>query len=308
MTTVGLMIQTRISSEGSAAYARWQQRVGQSLANWPGFLGQEVIAPNPPIQEDWFIIQQFRSAEDAQSWMQSPQLKAMLDEVRQYFVGKESISLISSPEPSAVSAIISCYVSPQNESAFVEWQSKVFEAESKFKGFRAHKLERPVPGFQENWTVVLTFDSDEDLNKWIESPQRKSLIEEGARYQENVSIRKTSYGFGFWLPREVGTPKQPPIFESNLLVLLVLYPTVFLWGYFISARFIDPHIPFWLALFIGNLFSTQLLGWFVAPWTFKTFGWWLQPVPPAKKALGYIILAGLYAISMALYAWLLATK
>lgn len=64
---------------------------------------------------------------------------------------------------------------------------------------------------------------------------------------------------------------QVPVF--NLLVLLVLYPIVFLSGYFISAPFLDSKgVPFWLSLFVGNLFSTQLLGWLAVPVIFPLFG------------------------------------
>jgi len=50
-----------------------------------------------------------------------------------------------------------------------------------------------------------------------------------------------------------------------MLVLSLLYPVVFLFGYL----FQDPllmqqwHLPFWLALFIGNVASVLLLNWLV---------------------------------------------
>jgi antibiotic biosynthesis monooxygenase (ABM) superfamily enzyme len=96
--------------------------------------------------------------------------------------------------------------------------------------------------------------------------------------------------------------------RSNLLVLLVLYPIVFLWGYFVSGPFIDSRgVPFWLSLFIGNLVSTQLLGWFVVPATFRLFGWWLEPgTATGRRIAGYALLAVLYALSMAFFAWLLS--
>jgi antibiotic biosynthesis monooxygenase (ABM) superfamily enzyme len=98
------------------------------------------------------------------------------------------------------------------------------------------------------------------------------------------------------------------IFKSNLLVLLMLYPTVFLWGYLVDGPFVQGRagLPFWLALFIGNVFSTQLLGWLAAPWIFKVFDWWMQPASPVPRQIaGYAILAALFALSMAAYAWLL---
>jgi antibiotic biosynthesis monooxygenase (ABM) superfamily enzyme len=90
---------------------------------------------------------------------------------------------------------------------------------------------------------------------------------------------------------------------------MALYPIVFLWGYFVSTPLFDGpgEIPFWLSLFVGNLVSTQLLGWWVMPWVFRRFEWWLKPRRRGcTQAAGYAILTVIYASSMALYAWLLS--
>ena len=39
-------------------------------------------------------------------------------------------------------------------------------------------------------------------------------------------------------------------------------------------------LPFWLALFIGNVVSVVLLNWLV-PWVSRGFGWWLAPARDA---------------------------
>jgi hypothetical protein len=62
-------------------------------------------------------------------------------------------------------------------------------------------------------------------------------------------------------------------------------------------------------LFIGNLVSTQLLGWFLVPWAFSRFSWWLDgSASRGARVLGYGVVIALYLVSMALYAWLLAIR
>jgi len=97
------------------------------------------------------------------------------------------------------------------------------------------------------------------------------------------------------------------IFKCNLLVLLALYPIVYLWGYFISGPLIDARgVPFWLSLFIGNIVSTQLLGWWVMPMTFKRFKWWLDPQAPISQHIfGYALIGTFYIVAMVGYALLL---
>jgi antibiotic biosynthesis monooxygenase (ABM) superfamily enzyme len=310
---VALMIQTRITDAGTDAYQKWQVKVGQILAGRPGFISQEVIAPNPPVQVDWFVIQRFRSLDEAQSWLRSEELSNLLMEVEQYFVGSDNISLSmdSAQSQGTVSAIITCKVMPENEARFQDWEREVFRAEAKMPGFLGHKLDRPIPGIQDNWVIVLTFASDSDLDRWLESPERKRLLEAGSGFSDSVSVRKTAYGFDFWFrgAGEKPVEGQPSILEGNLLVLLVLYPIVFLWGFYVSDPYIlGRGVPFWAALFIGNVVSTQLMGWWVVPWIMRVFAWWFKPgATLATKIGGYVAVFALYALSMGVYAYLIST-
>ena len=64
--------------------------------------------------------------------------------------------------------------------------------------------------------------------------------------------------------------------------------------------------PIWLSLFVGNLVSTQLLGWWLVPTAFKALDWWVTPKAGfGRQIAGYALLAALYGASMGLYALLL---
>jgi len=85
---------------------------------------------------------------------------------------------------------------------------------------------------------------------------------------------------------------------------------VFLWGCFIAdPLFASPGVPFRLSLFLGDVVSTQLLGWFFVPWAFRRFSWRTAPGRSTRVTVaGYAIIAGCYLISMAVYAGLLALR
>ncbi|MFB2556442.1 antibiotic biosynthesis monooxygenase [Herbiconiux liangxiaofengii] len=309
---VTLVVHRRLAERDYGDYAAWQRRVAARVAEWPGFLEREVIAPNPPLQVDWVTVQRFRDVGSARGWLQSAERKNLIDEIGDRFVGNDDVHLVSddSPHPAeAASVLISSRVPPHDEARFLEWQREISTVESRFDGFLGHKVERPVPGVQEDWVVVLSFDSDEHLQAWLDSPERAALLAEGAAYNEQLRLTRSSYGFGFWSKRAPDALPDP-VFKSNLLVLLMLYPIVFLWGYFIAdPLFADHGVPFWLSLFIGNVVSTQLLGWFFVPWAFRMFSWWVKRGIPVKThVLGYGIVLAVYALSMALYAWLLALR
>lgn len=309
---VALVVQRRVAEASYAAYARWQARVVERLRTWPGFVAHELIPPAPPEQMDWTIIQRFINADSARSWLNSPERAQAVEEIRAHLLSEEEVHLLADPGPrpqTGATAFISYRVAPEAEADFLAWQQTIYAAEARALGFLRHKLERPVAGVREDWIIILTFDTAANLTRWIESPERAQLLKEGAKVKADFNLSRTSYGFDFWF-RGPDSPAPGPleILKNNLLVLLVLYPIVFLWGYFIGSPVLDRHgVPFWLALFIGNVVSTQLLGWWAVPAIFKVFSWWLEPNPGVRREiLGFGALAVLYALSMALYAFLLA--
>jgi antibiotic biosynthesis monooxygenase (ABM) superfamily enzyme len=91
-----------------------------------------------------------------------------------------------------------------------------------------------------------------------------------------------------------------------MIVLLLLYPVVFLFGLWVQTPFLigKAGLPFWLALFIGNVVSVLLLNWLV-PWVSNRFGWWLAPAHNATRwtsLAGAALLLLLYAASLFLFS------
>jgi uncharacterized protein len=306
---VALVIQKRITEAGSEAYASFLSRVATRLRGWPGFRGQEVVAPNPPAQVDWIEVEHFDSPEAARNWLQSGERAALLSDVRQYVVGQEDLHLLSDTGQGRLASVsISHKVAPEDEFQFLEWQHQFQAAEARFEGFVRHKIERPVPGVEDHWFTIVTFDSNGSLENWLNSDERRGILSEGEKFNSKMTIRRTNYGFDFWFSgNESVTGSENSILKQNLIVLVVLYPIVSLWGYFVGGPLLDARgVPFWLSLFVGNLISTQLMGWWIVPWTFDRFKWWMKPgISLTTDVRGYALLILLYGLSMALYAALL---
>jgi hypothetical protein len=98
-------------------------------------------------------------------------------------------------------------------------------------------------------------------------------------------LRKVRSGFEQWftsVEREGGAPLS--IWKMNMIVLMVLYPTVFLFGFFVGTPLLASHgVPGWLGLFIGNIFSTVMLGYYFTPWAARRLTWWLSPKAPSSQ-------------------------
>ncbi len=301
---VSVVYQRRVHDAGFEQYSALLAKTAAVLADWPGFLGQEVGPPSPPVQDDWVVVQRFDGVDAARSWLDSDARSDLLAEVEQAFIGSEDIHLLTGDQTRrqpASSVLISCRVTREDESDFMDWQRRISAAEAKFTGFRGHKVERPIPGVSEEWTVALSFDTEENLDEWMNSTERAELLEQGARFNQDLRIRRASYGFDFWI-RGRGDNQTPdiPISRANLLVLLVLYPLVVGFNHFISAPLIEGHgVPIAIAVFIGNVATTQILGWWAVPAIFKAFGWWIEPdISARSRNLGYAVIVGLLAISI----------
>jgi len=99
----------------------------------------------------------------------------------------------------------------------------------------------------------------------------------------------------------------PPVWKQNMLVLLMLYPVVFLFGAFVQTPLLTRRasLPFAIALFIGNVASVTSLNWLV-PWASRVFEWWLRPAAGAARWIDFAgagLVIGLYALLVFVFAW-----
>ncbi len=117
-----------------------------------------------------------------------------------------------------------------------------------------------------------------------------------------------SRGFDQWFKVATGGQASPPAWQQNMLVVLMLYPVVFLFGAYVQAPLLMQRagLAFPIALFIGNVVSVLLLNYLV-PWVSNRFAWWLQPTGPAVSRIklgGLVLLTALYALMLFVFSWM----
>jgi uncharacterized protein len=308
---VTLVTQTRVVAGGDPAFAAWQARMTAAVAAFAGFIEQKVIPPSPPAQVDWVILQRFDGMAAARNWMQSTHRAEMLKEAEALLVGNDDIHVLVDGEdgvlPSPASAVISTRVKPGQEAAYRTWERRIAAAQSKAAGFQGYRIEPPVPGVQESWIAIVRFDSDASLDAWMKSPERQELLAEGERLSEEVRARIVRTGFDQWFSTGAKAGEAaPPAWKQNMLVLLQLYPVVFLFGLWVQGPLLTNvlHLPFWLSLFASNVASVLILSR-LAPWTSTRFQWWLRPGASEVRRIdrqGAAIIVALYAASLLVFS------
>jgi uncharacterized protein len=131
---------------------------------------------------------------------------------------------------------------------------------------------------------------------------RKKLVEEAAPLTEEFHAR-VGTGFEQWFRDESkGGPLS--VWKMDMIVLLLLYPIVFLWGVFAGTPILQNqlNLPWAVNLFIGNIFSVALTG-FMVPWVANRMGWWMFPKGNVLGAnlMGAGLIGAIYVISIVVF-------
>lgn len=308
---VTLMVQTRIRDGQEDAFGHWQARISTAAAEQPGFVEQSVMPPNPPAQPDWVILQRFSSQSGAVAWLRSDRRQALLAEAQGLLAGLDDVHLVPDGTggalPAPASAVIATRVKPGQEAAFRRWEQRIAAAQARAPGFQGYRFQPPVPGVQEDWLAILRFDSDRTLQGWMESPERQALLAESAAFTEEFHARVVRTGFEPWFAAGATAGRAvPPAWKQNMVVIALLYPVVFLFGIAVQTPILMQYegLPFWLALFIGNVVSVLLLSRLV-PWLGRLMGWWLIPGTQGdwrRDVAGAGLMLGIYATCLLVFS------
>jgi antibiotic biosynthesis monooxygenase (ABM) superfamily enzyme len=306
--SVSIVTQTGVRPESADAFARWQGETSNVISTFPGFIEQRVMPPAPPLQVDWVILQRFNTLAEAQRWLGSPERAKRLEGIAAMTIGRDDVHVVQDDEggkkPSPVSVVISTRVKSGKETEYRAWERKIAAAQSKAPGLQGYRFEPPVPNVQEDYVAILRFDSEANLNRWLESPERKKLLDEAEPLTEEFHTRMARSGFEQWFRDESGQSMGASVWKMDMIVLLLLYPIVFLWGVWVGVPLLDRmwHLPFAVNLFIGNIFSVGVTGYLV-PVVAGWLGWWLAPKDNVarKNLLGAAMIVALYAISIGVF-------
>ena len=164
------------------------------------------MPPNPPLQVDWVILQRFDTMEDAQRWLGSTERQNRIEGAAPMLIGRDDVHIVRDDEggskPAPVSAVISTRVKPGKEAEYRAWERKIAAAQSKAPGLQGYRFEPPVPGVQEDYVAILRFDSEANLQAWLDSPVRKKLVEEAEPLTEEFHTRMARTGFEQWFRDE----------------------------------------------------------------------------------------------------------
>ena len=302
-----VVIAQRVQPGREADYLRWQTQINDQCRGFPGFVALEVVPPVHGVQDDYVVIFRFDSIPHLDAWLGSDTRRALLAQSHSLFASdaRQHVVAERGAPAGASGMVVSTRVKPGQEQEYKAWQNRIDAEAARFPGFLGNEIFPPIAGVQEEWVVVIRFDSAQHLQGWLSSDVRRRLLDEAARLWDEARVESFSGAFPGWFGAGSARPGPsglPSDWKQAMIVLLMLYPTVMILGLVLSPRLTA--LPFAVSMFIGNMASVALLTWLLMPPANRAFGFWLTPAGARGRLVELggigIILAG-YALAIAIF-------
>ena len=298
-----LILCARVRAGMEAEFAQWHARYQAAVLESAGARSFEYWPPTPD-QEEAVVVERFATLEALRAWRHSAQNRELIAQAAplveaglvMQLAGEAAIEYYV--QHSATEVIIT-QIKPGKEQEYRAFAERIQKVQETFPGYLGSFVEPPHHK-ETGWTTVLRFDSTENLEAWLNSPQRAKLLAESEDLIEGFHAQRVDTSFPGWAPNDPASGKPPNMWKTASLVLLTLFPVVMLELRFLTPnlRMLDPA----LNTFIGNGVSVALTTWPLMPLAIRGFRAWMFPEnQPRWVPLVYpVILLCCYAIEIAL--------
>ena len=256
-----------------AEFEQWLRRLVAAARRAPGHVHSDIQPPTDVHPDEWVILYQFIDAESLQAWLTSAERDELVAEGRDLIAGgirEQVVALAHQPEP--VTAVASFYVKAGSGTLYADLYERLVRALMTFPGFIRSELFAPIPGIQDDTVVLLSFDTREHLDAWLDSHERQRLLDEIDPYIEGGRTLNIVGGFAGWFGRpgmaRVKTWKQATIVLLAIIPISLLVTAV--------RRWLLPDVNWWTAVLLGNVVGVALLSWVAMPFLTRVFERWLR--------------------------------
>ena len=138
----------------------------------------------------------FADSAHLEAWRKSETWHRLLEDAAPLLAEKSSIEVEvkESEADGGVVEVIITQVKPGKEAAYREWETRIQQAQSKFPGYRGSYVQPPVAG-ELGWTTLMRFDTAEQLDRWLKSPERAALVKEAEPLVDYAHLQRMGTSF-----------------------------------------------------------------------------------------------------------------
>lgn len=88
---------------------------------------------------------------------------------------------------SAPTVIVSRRVQPNRDREFRDWNKRLVSAAKRFPGYVFSEMQPPGEAHPDEWITVYRFERQRDLDRWLDSDERRSIMADGEVFIEGAT-------------------------------------------------------------------------------------------------------------------------
>ncbi|RVT74964.1 antibiotic biosynthesis monooxygenase [Flavobacterium sufflavum] len=127
-------------------------------------------------------------------------------------------------ENQGASVVINHYILDGKQKQYEDWLNEIGPICRSFAGNIDWQIIRPIPNLTFNYTIIIRFDTIENLKNWMESKERKSLIEKVKPFMAKDDKYLIKSGLDFLFDTENESQKVPVRWKQYLVTWSAIYP------------------------------------------------------------------------------------
>lgn len=269
-----LVTKLVVHSSETGKHLDWLARLMMQSVESSGVVSAEIYS----VGKEWMLLQQFYTQKQIDAWLASDGRKKLMRELDSREVTVTESQDEAFANMGCVSVAIATRVKKGQEDIYFDFERKYQVAQANAPGYRGAYLQPPTKGMAGIWTTIIRFDSPKSMDQWINSEERKKIVQESEQLVSSTDIQEVTTSFPGWF--STGSA-GPPNWKTALLILLGLYPSVML-----VVIYLLPHMkgyPTAVNNFIGNTITVAITTWLTMPLFIKIYQSWLFPTVSTPK-------------------------
>ncbi len=175
-----------------------------------------------------------------------------------------------------ISVIADRTICPGNKQAFEKYLDEIVEAIRHYPGYLDTQVIKPKTEEDHHYRVLFRFDTQKNLDAWLNSEERLRLVEKIDQIIETPTALQVITGLETWFTipgRQTFTP--PPRHKMAVVTWIAITPLLIIFNYiFGSYLMMLPLVPRVLAT---TPWIVLIMTYLWMPFVTKLFKWWLYP-------------------------------
>ncbi|MEP7314099.1 MAG: antibiotic biosynthesis monooxygenase, partial [Pseudomonadota bacterium] len=127
-------------------------------------------------------------------------------------------------QSSGATAVIAHRVRDAQHAAYEAWLGRILPVVASAPGYLDAQVIRPVRGLTDGYTVILRFDCEADLRRWLTSPEREQLIQSVRPILANGDSYTLHSGIDYLFAPQIAGQRVPVRWKQFLVTWSAILP------------------------------------------------------------------------------------